>query len=175
MRNSSSSFLSKETYQLIYASKTMPGTSMESYLEILRKSRRNNTRNGITGMLAFGDGCFLQILEGDRRIVWQTFARISRDTRHRDIEMIDFAATPERIFGEWSMQSISIRQQLLKTLEFEDTFRPHNWSARKCVLFAIRYSLLSRLAVTGEGNMNTAAPVRLKAEAVTAAVSGATV
>lgn len=141
-----SSLQNGQLYQLIYASKTKQGTSMESYLEILQKSRRNNLRNGITGMLAFGDGCFLQILEGDRRKVWSTFQRIYNDPRHREVEMIDFAETSQRMFGEWSMQSVAIRQKLLRMLEFDDLFRPHRWTANKCILFAIRYSLLSSLS-----------------------------
>ncbi|MEO1614726.1 MAG: BLUF domain-containing protein [Planctomycetota bacterium] len=159
-----------QLYQLIYASKTKPGTTMESYLEILRKSRLNNRRNGLTGMLAFGDGCFLQILEGDRRTVWRTFSKISNDPRHRDIELIDFSAATERLFGEWSMQSVAIRQKLLQKLQFEDSFRPHNWSADSCLLFAIRYSLLSSLSLTSDSDDSaTTAPVKLKADRFSAA------
>ena len=47
--------------------------------EILRQSRNNNAKQGISGILLYSDGNFMQALEGEKEAVEQTFARISRD------------------------------------------------------------------------------------------------
>jgi len=72
-------------------------------LAILEASRRHNTRNNITGMLLFGDGAFLQVLEGDPITVEATYRRIEADPRHHGIIIVEDTQIDERDFGPWSM------------------------------------------------------------------------
>jgi len=51
---------------------------------------------------------FLQILEGDRKLISQTYNRIIRDKRHFDSEIIDFSEVESRLFGEWSMKVVQL-------------------------------------------------------------------
>ena len=69
-------------------------------------SQANNYLDGITGVLFYNGGWFVQVLEGSRTRVSQRFAKIVADSRHRDIMLIEFKAITERVFGEWDMRYI---------------------------------------------------------------------
>ena len=89
--------------QMIYtsvATKKFPPTELKDLLEI---SRRNNVRDGITGMLLYEDGTFIQVLEGDDETVESTFNRISKDPRHSKIVLIAKFELDHRSFNEWEM------------------------------------------------------------------------
>ncbi|HUO22971.1 MAG TPA: BLUF domain-containing protein [Caulobacteraceae bacterium] len=70
---------------------------------ILETSRKNNQRDGVTGMLCAFDSNFLQFLEGAQEAVSATFGRIRHDPRHfRIIELYE-EPIDGRLFGNWSM------------------------------------------------------------------------
>ena len=54
--------------QMIYTSAATKPISPKELQELLVISRRNNIRDGITGMLLFEDGTFLQVLEGEEEV-----------------------------------------------------------------------------------------------------------
>jgi Sensors of blue-light using FAD len=55
-------------------------------------------------MLVFHDGTFLQALEGEQRAVYEIFASIRDDIRHRDVDVLHRGPGPEqRVFGDWSL------------------------------------------------------------------------
>jgi Sensors of blue-light using FAD len=70
---------------------------------LLMNSRANNGRAGVTGMLLYRDGQFLQVLEGAEQAVRERFARIEADPRHRDVHKLMEAAITERQFPTWNM------------------------------------------------------------------------
>lgn len=70
---------------------------------ILEKSRKNNARLGITGMLIYIEGTILQILEGEREIIEQMFLVIKDDARHTSVVRILEGAIEKRNFSDWSM------------------------------------------------------------------------
>jgi hypothetical protein len=70
---------------------------------ILRASRRNNGRDGITGLL-YADGVrFLQALEGPADAVEAAYARIKTDPRHKAPVVLSRREVDEREFGPWEM------------------------------------------------------------------------
>ena len=73
---------------------------------ILAKSRKNNQQRQIVGGLLFGDGCFLQCLEGAEEVVLALYKKIEADPRHRDVKELARAPINERTFGEWSMKYV---------------------------------------------------------------------
>jgi hypothetical protein len=91
-------------YRLVYSSMEAEPFGLAPLKALLLKSRLRNSGAGITGMLIYDGGAFLQALEGDRSAVAATLARIERDPRHRNVTVLfrDEAAT-ERQFGQWSM------------------------------------------------------------------------
>lgn len=89
-------------FQLVYVSSARPDTRIDTG-DILDKSRRNNRRDGITGLL-YADGVrFLQALEGERDKVEAAFLRIKDDPRHRAIVVLSSRETETREFGDWAM------------------------------------------------------------------------
>lgn len=62
-----------------------------------------NVRIGVTGVLSFHSGMFLQVLEGPETAVDTTFARISGDPRHHDLHVLARTPIQARAFGAWSM------------------------------------------------------------------------
>ena len=58
---------------------------------------------GITGLLCHSGNVFMQVLEGGRSAVNATYARILRDSRHGDVELLLYEEISERRFAGWSM------------------------------------------------------------------------
>jgi hypothetical protein len=71
--------------------------------EMLKESNKHNKEAGVTGMLLYKDGQFMQVLEGEAEAVTETFSRISKDSRHHGIKVLLKGAVQERRFPGWSM------------------------------------------------------------------------
>jgi hypothetical protein len=91
--------------QLVYIS-TARGAVMASDLQrILGASRRNNARDGISGLLFFDGVRFLQALEGEEAAVTTAFERIKPDPRHSGVVVLSRREVAKREFGDWAMAS----------------------------------------------------------------------
>lgn len=88
---------------LVYVSTAVKPFSNEELLQLLDKARRNNEKLGITGMLLYKNGDFMQALEGDPTKVQALTAQIGQDPRHKDIRTILEGECNEREFPDWSM------------------------------------------------------------------------
>ena len=97
---------------------------------ILAKSRKNNTQRQIVGGLLFGDGCFLQCLEGEAQAVQALFMKIAADPRHRDVTVLSQRPIVQRSFGAWSMKYVPGEQALSALLSDWGTgrFDPYSLS-----------------------------------------------
>ncbi|MES2472605.1 MAG: BLUF domain-containing protein [Pseudomonadota bacterium] len=89
--------------QLMYVSSTPRDIAPASLNEILDASRANNALLGVTGLLIYIDGGFLQILEGDERTVRELYMRICTDRRHWEVRMLLDREVEDRAFTGWSM------------------------------------------------------------------------
>ena len=90
-------------HSLTYVSSAVNLFTQDDLRALLTKSRTNNDRAGITGLLLYKDGNFMQVLEGERTAVLATKARITSDPRHRGILVLLEEDTVQRSFGNWSM------------------------------------------------------------------------
>jgi hypothetical protein len=88
--------------QLVYISSATPGETI-SMGHILTTSRRNNTRDGITGLLYSNGKRFLQALEGPEDKVLAAMQRIEGDERHRAVVVLSSRTVETREFGAWAM------------------------------------------------------------------------
>lgn len=94
--------------RLLYASRAAAPLT-ESVIEgILVQSRRNNPRQGITGILCYSGEQFIQVLEGGRDEVCELFNAIVRDPRHTKVRILTYEEIPERGFGGWTMGQVEI-------------------------------------------------------------------
>ena len=91
-------------HQIVYTSSARHEFSPADLEKLLVSARMHNKAVGVTGMLVFHDGAFLQALEGEKRAVNEIFARIQNDPRHGDLAVLYRGPGPEqRVFGEWSL------------------------------------------------------------------------
>lgn len=89
--------------QISYISKATESMSQDDLEGILRTSRENNARLGITGMLLYGNNTFVQTLEGEEKPVNELIDRIKRDTRHTDFQVLKKKTIDRREYADWSM------------------------------------------------------------------------
>jgi RecJ-like exonuclease len=94
--------------------------------ELLDKSKINNSKLNITGLLVVKGRTFLQCLEGPKENVEEIFKKIQKDQRHKDIiELIEENAS-NRIFPNWDMgfknikNLTNIESEKLKNFDLED-------------------------------------------------------
>lgn len=78
-------------------------SKLQQLRDILASAQKNNAKKDITGFLIYDGHFFLQILEGDRETVVQTFDRIKRDNRHDSVHLMDMTPLENRQFADWSM------------------------------------------------------------------------
>ncbi len=90
-------------FQLRYISTLGEGVRADEVPRILEVARTINRRNGVTGLLLFNGQRFLQLLEGEERVVRATFARIAADPRHRGIALLGTTTSDRRAFADWDM------------------------------------------------------------------------
>ncbi len=94
--------------RLLYASRASKALSAKLVAAILTECQTNNPQRGITGVLCYGDEIFLQVLEGGRGAVCETFNSIVRDPRHEQVQLLHFEEISERRFGGWTMGQVNI-------------------------------------------------------------------
>lgn len=87
----------------IYSSVASSLFSESDLPPLLQKARTANAAIGVTGMLAYINGNFLQVIEGEECIIDELFGKISKDPRHRRILMLVREPITARTFADWSM------------------------------------------------------------------------
>ena len=89
--------------RIVYLSTATRLMSDADLMEVLRVSRVNNVRDGVTGVLLYQGGNFIQLLEGESAAIDRVYARVEKDPRHHSVlRMLDGEAE-ERLFADWSM------------------------------------------------------------------------
>jgi len=112
-----SKLATKESMRLIslmYASSATVHFSEQDLAALLNKARENNLRLGITGLLLYKNGEFMQALEGEENVVDQLYCRIEQDSRHTGAvllrEIIEKPRFPDWSMGFTNLQSTNTRQ-----------------------------------------------------------------
>jgi hypothetical protein len=90
-------------HRIIYLSSGIKIFSDEEINDLLKVSRENNLKNDITGLLLYSDGNFMQILEGEKEAVENTYKKIQKDYRHKNLILIENQQIKNRSFSEWRM------------------------------------------------------------------------
>ncbi len=137
--------------RLMYASRAVPAIDQEELVAILRKSKANNPAVGVTGVLCFSEGIFLQVLEGGRSAVNRLYNRIASDARHTDVELLCYEEIGERHVAGWSMGQVNMSRMnpalLLKYSE-KPTLDPYAVSGR--VSMALFQELMATASIVGQ-------------------------
>ena len=115
---------------LIYASSATKPFSEKDLLALLEISRRNNEPAGITGLLLYHDGNFMQVLEGEEPVVTATHARISKDPRHYGLLTLLQEPIEKRAFGDWSMGFRNLNSDEVRSTPGYSEFMNEDWRGR---------------------------------------------
>ena len=94
--------------RMLYASRAAEGVDQDALHTILRQSKANNPALGITGLLCYSGGIFIQALEGGRAAVNALYLRIAQDARHRDVVLLTYEEIHERRFAGWAMGQVNM-------------------------------------------------------------------
>ena len=135
--------------RLLYASRAVD-TSPAAIEAILTQSRQHNPHCGITGVLCYGAGIFLQAIEGGRAAVSDLYGHIQRDPRHKDVELLDFEEISERRFGGWTMGQVNvskINHSILLKYSEKPELDPYAVSGK--VSFALLEELMATTSIIG--------------------------
>jgi len=75
----------------------------DELIQLLQQARENNGKRGITGMLLYMEGCFFQVLEGERDTVESLYLKIAKDKRHHHVMKLLEEPILTRGFDLWTM------------------------------------------------------------------------
>ena len=114
--------MSEPIYQLVYISAAEHEFTKNELEILLAKARDNNQNLGISGMLLYHNGSFIQALEGPKVVVEKLYSKIAQDTRHRETQVLFRGELEERDFNGWSMGFYRSNQTSDQNLEGFHTF-----------------------------------------------------
>lgn len=89
--------------QLSYVSSAVRPVTAAELLSILQQCYRHNSPQEITGLLLYGNGTFLQTLEGEEEVVIPLYEKIASDPRHVSVTCLGRRTIQTRAFPGWSM------------------------------------------------------------------------
>lgn len=70
---------------------------------MLQQAHQGNQQRAVTGALVYGNGQFMQVLEGEQAVVAALYEHIAQDPRHKGVFKLADKAIAERSFSSWSM------------------------------------------------------------------------
>jgi hypothetical protein len=135
--------------RLLYASRAVDPASAEIE-QILAQSRQGNPGLGITGILCYGGGIFLQAIEGGRNAVSELYGHIQRDPRHKDVILLHYEEISERRFSGWTMGQVNmskINASILLKYAEKPELDPYNVSGK--VSLALLEELMATASIMG--------------------------
>ena len=131
--------------QLVYVSiatlKTRFDSSVSTHIE--KHSDGYNKQHGITGILCYGNGQFLQCIEGTKVEIIALVHKIFADKRHSNFKIPLVQPIDQRIFSDWRMRLLFLERWLWSPATKEQAtklsvylpFAPHDWSAERTEQF----------------------------------------
>ena len=78
---------------------------------IVSAAKRNNPKLGITGVLFYHNGKFIQVIEGEEPGLRHLMTLLHQDTRHRNITVLIDEPVEKRGFADWNMDSFNLSNQ----------------------------------------------------------------
>jgi hypothetical protein len=135
--------------RLLYASRAID-TQPEAIEAILAQSRQFNPASGITGILCYGGGIFLQAIEGGRNAISDLYRHIQKDVRHKEVVLLQYEEITERRFSGWTMGQVNIAKinaSILLKYSEKPELDPYNTSG--VVSMALLEELMATACIIG--------------------------
>ena len=93
--------------RVLYVSKPAAGLDRDGIEALMGPVREralvHNAQHHLTGALVYSETGFAQALEGDEAEVEALMAKIARDPRHSEVQVVDKRAVSNRAFPDWAM------------------------------------------------------------------------
>lgn len=131
--------------RLVYVSSlTLKSRFRPSIFQTVEQDARcYNQQNGITGTLCYGNGQFLQCVEGQKRVVLPLLQSIFDDNRHKETKVLLVHPIEEREFNNWAMRLVFLERWLwspetkkqANTLSKFLPFKPSQWDSEEAEEF----------------------------------------
>ncbi len=135
--------------RLLYASRAVD-TSPEAIESILHQSRDHNPGTGVTGVLCYGGGIFLQAIEGGRMAISALYGHIQRDPRHKDVVLLQYEEISERRFAGWTMGEVNMsRINASILLKYAEKPELDPYSVSGTVSLALLEELMATASIIG--------------------------
>ncbi len=84
-------------------------------MRLLYHSYSNNQALGITGALIYENSKFGQVIEGLEKDIEALWQKIQKDSRHKNVRLIESKTISERSFSKWTMV-FQGNEEIAKTL-----------------------------------------------------------
>lgn len=112
---------------------------------ILRSARTNNAIDGITGLLLFNGGAFMQVLEGCEVAVDDMARRLESDPRHFNMHVREQRLIAERAFPDWSMAFLRLDgEEFVGEVNVERALRRNLPDSTRNIIKGLTLSLTER-------------------------------
>ena len=135
--------------RLLYASRAVD-TSPGPIQAILETARRHNHEHGVTGILVYGGGIFMQAIEGGRQAVSDLYGAIQRDPRHKDVVLLHYEEILERRFGGWTMGLVDLgRVNASVVLKYSERAELDPYAVSGKVSMALLEELMATASIVG--------------------------
>jgi len=89
--------------ELTYVSEPAQEMSFLGLMRLLYHSYLRNASAGVTGALIFENNRFGQVIEGPRTQIEDLWGKIQKDTRHKNIHLVESKPIKQRSFSKWTM------------------------------------------------------------------------
>jgi hypothetical protein len=89
--------------QLVYVSTRKSNCTDVEIQKILNSCKKNNPSLEITGVLLYSDTKFIQLVEGNSKVITALYDKIKGDNRHSNTMMISYGPIKDRAFPSWHM------------------------------------------------------------------------
>lgn len=124
---------------LTFVSRLMPSI----FRAVESEARNYNEQHNITGILCYGNGRFLQCLEGDKQVLLSLLRQIVEDRRHKNVKILLIQPIQYRSFSNWNMRLMFLERWLWspETKKQADglsaflPFKPESWDSKTVEVF----------------------------------------
>jgi hypothetical protein len=89
--------------RLVYLSEAVGKPTAVELENLVQKCHVKNSALGVSGLLLYSGGNFMQVLEGDDLCIASIYAKIEKDVRHKNLRRLLFKSADRRLFPDWGM------------------------------------------------------------------------
>ncbi len=116
-------------FHIAYVSSAVREFTRPQLLKLLERTMARNQRQGITGLLLYRGGNFMQVLEGEEAAVRTLYQTICQDPRHTGVITLFEEPIAEREFPNWSMAFPDLDKEDCATIPGYSDFLNSSWTS----------------------------------------------